>query len=235
MKSPTARNMRLLAQHPLDGFGNCGEGMAIQLTRTKRRVLWLAHESAPKNVTALDVTDPRKPTVLVQTALPHERMRSNSLDLVGDMLVVAYQKQMPGLTPAGFEIFDVADPAKPRSIAFFDASGPASRGVHHLWVVDGEYVHMAAGAADFTPRNRKDDQCYRIVDVRQPSRPTEVGRWWLPGTRDGDTEPPPPRHPQLRSQHTQVAPTPASLHDASRRCLRPAGSLSLLSLSQAFV
>ena len=210
MKSPTARNMRLLAQHPLDGFGNCGEGMAIQLTRNKRRVLWLAHESAPKNVTAVDVTDPRKPTVLVQTALPHERMRSNSLDLVGDMLVVAYQTQMPGLTPAGFEIFDVADPAKPRSIAFFDSSGPASRGVHHLWFVDGEYVHMAAGAADFTPRNRKDDQCYRIVDVRQPSRPTEVGRWWLPGTRDGDTEPPPPRHPAFdsgyRAHNTNVYP-----------------------------
>ena len=210
MKSPTARNMRLLAQHPLDGFGNCGEGMAIQLTRNKRRVLWLAHESAPKNVTAVDVTDPRKPTVLVQTALPHERMRSNSLDLVGDTLVVAYQTQMPGLTPAGFEIFDVADPAKPRSIAFFDASGPASRGVHHLWFVDGEYVHMAAGAADFTPRNRKDDQCYRLVDVRQPSRPTEVGRWWLPGTRDGDTEPPPPRHPAFdsgyRAHNTNVYP-----------------------------
>jgi hypothetical protein len=210
MKSPTARNMRLLAQHPLDGFGNCGEGMAIQLTRNKRRVLWLAHESAPKNVTAVDVTDPRKPTVLVQTALPHERMRSNSLDLVGDTLVVAYQTQMPGLTPAGFEIFDVADPAKPRSIAFFDASGPASRGVHHLWFVDGEYVHMAAGAADFTPRNRKDDQCYRIVDVRQPTRPTEVGRWWLPGTRDGDTEPPPPRHPAFdsgyRAHNTNVYP-----------------------------
>ena len=210
MKSPTARNMRLLAQHPLDGFGNCGEGMAIQLTRNKRRVLWLAHESAPKNVTAVDVTDPRKPTVLVQTALPHERMRSNSLDLVGDTLVVAYQTQMPGLTPAGFEIFDVADPAKPRSIAFFDASGPASRGVHHLWFVDGEYVHMAAGAADFTPRNRKDDQCYRIVDVRQPSRPAEVGRWWLPGTRDGDTEPPPPRHPAFdsgyRAHNTNVYP-----------------------------
>ena len=148
--------------------------------------------------------------MLVQTALPHERMRSNSLDLVGDLLVVAYQTQMPGLTPAGFEIFDVADPAKPRSIAFFDASGPASRGVHHLWFVDGEYVHMAAGAADFTPRNRKDDQCYRIVDVRQPTRPTEVGRWWLPGTRDGDTEPPPPRHPAFdsgyRAHNTNVYP-----------------------------
>jgi len=210
MKSPTARNMRLLAQHPLDGFGNCGEGMAIQLTRDKRRVLWLAHESAPKNVTAVDVTNPRKPTVLAQTSLPHERMRSNSLDLVGDLLVVAYQTQAPGLTPAGFEIFDVADPAKPRSIAFFDASGPASRGVHHLWFVDGEYVHMAAGAADFTPRNRKDDQCYRIVDVRRPSQPREVGRWWLPGTRDGDAEPPPPRHPVFdsgyRAHNTNVYP-----------------------------
>ena len=82
--------------------------------------------------------------------------------------------------------------------------------MHHLWFVDGEYVHMAAGAADFTPRNRKDDQCYRIVDVRQPSRPTEVGRWWLPGTRDGDTEPPPPRHPAFdsgyRAHNTNVYP-----------------------------
>ena len=210
MKAPTARNMRLLAQHPLDGFGNCGEGMAIQLTRDKRRVLWIAHESAPKNVTAVDVTNPRKPAVLVQTALPHERMRSNSLDLVGDLLVVAYQTQAPGLTPAGFEIFDVADPTKPRSIAFFDASGPASRGVHHLWFVDGEYVHMAAGAGDFTPRNRRDDQFYRIVDVRQPTRPAEVGRWWLPGTRDGDAEPPPPRHPAFdsgyRAHNTNVYP-----------------------------
>src|SRR4029453_14389054 len=108
-------------------------------------------------------------------------------------LGVAHQTQMPGLTPAGFEIFDVSDPAKPRSIAFFDASGPASRGVHHLWFVGGEYVHMAARPPDFPPRNRKDDQVYRIVDVGQPTRPTEVGRWWLPGTRDGDTEPPPPR------------------------------------------
>ena len=32
-----------------------------------------------------------------------------------------------------------------------------------------------------------------IVDLRDPARPQETGRWWLPGTRDGDTEPPPPR------------------------------------------
>ena len=202
--------MRLLAQHPLDGFGNCGEGLAIQLTKNRRRVLWIAHESAPKNVTAADVTDPRKPAVIVQTSLPHERMRSNSLDLVGNLLVVAYQTKAPGVQPAGFEILDVEDPATPRSIGFFDASGPHSRGVHHLWFVDGRHVHIAAGAADFVPRDRKDDQCYRIVDVADPTRPEEVGRWWLPGTRDGDAEPPPPRHPQFdsgyRAHNTNVYP-----------------------------
>ena len=209
-KRPTSRNMKLLGHHALDGFGNCGEGLAVQVTRDKRRILWIAHESAPKNVTAVDVTDPRKPKMVVQTNLPHDQMRSNSLDLVGDMLVVAYQTTTHGATPAGFEMFDVSDPAAPKSIAFFDASGPSSRGVHHLWFVDGSYVHLSGGAADFTPRNRKDDQFYRIVDVRQPSRPQEVGRWWLPGTRDTDSEPPLPRHPRIdsgyRAHNTNVYP-----------------------------
>src|SRR5215470_19159069 len=122
MTTERARNMRLLAHHDLHGFGNCGEGMAIQLARDGRRVLWLAHESAPKNVTAIDVTDPREPAIIVQTDLPHAQMRSNSLDLVGDLLVVAYQTSAAGARPAGFEIFDVAEPRRPRSIAFFDAS-----------------------------------------------------------------------------------------------------------------
>ena len=203
-----SRNMRLLGHHELDGFGNVGEGMCIQLAGDGRRVLWLAHESAPKNVTAVDVSEPRNPTVIVQTELPNRDMRSNSLDLVGDMLVVAYQTSRVGLQPAGFEIFDVKDPAHPQSIGFFDASGPHSRGVHHLWFVDGRYVHCASGAADFKPRDPKDDQFYRIVDVRQPTRPVEVGRWWLPGTRDGDPEPPPTRHEKLdagfRAHNTNV-------------------------------
>jgi hypothetical protein len=32
-----------------------------------------------------------------------------------------------------------------------------------------------------------------IVDVRDPRKPHEVGRWWLPGTRQGDGSPPVPR------------------------------------------
>ncbi len=206
-----ALNMRLLAHHELQGFGGMGEGVAMQAARDGRRILWLAHESAPKNFTGVDVTDPRAPKVVVQTDLPHARMRSNSLDVVGDVMAVAYQTSAVNLQPAGFDLFDIAMPEAPKRIGHFDASGPHSRGVHAVWFVDGEYVHMASGAADFNPRNPKDDQFYRIVDVRNVSKPVEAGRWWLPGTRDGDDAPPPPRlAPQFdtgfRAHNTNVFP-----------------------------
>jgi hypothetical protein len=169
-------NMKLLAQHELAGYGGIGEGMALQLTRDGRRILWLAHESAPKNFSGVDVTDPRQPKLVVQTELPHSRMRSNSLDLVGDLLAVAYQTSTVGLTPAGVDLFDVSQPEQPRLVSHFDCSGPHSRGVHALWFVDGKTIHMSSGAPDFTPRNPLDDQFYRILDVSNPSKPVEKGR-----------------------------------------------------------
>jgi hypothetical protein len=208
---PALWNFRLLAHHMLDGFGGMGEGMSIQIAPDGRRILWLAHESAPKNFTAVDVSDPRELRVVVQTDLPQAHMRSNSLEVSGNLMAVAYQCKQPGQTPAGFELFDISRPETPKSIAFFDASGPHSRGVHQLWFCDGEFVHMAAGAADFHTHDQKDDQCYRIVDVRSPSKPIEAGRWWLPGTRVGDEAAPPERHPKaadfgFRAHNTNVYP-----------------------------
>ena len=70
---------------------------------------------------------------------------------------------------------------------------------------------MASGAADFVTHNQLDDQCYQIFDVRNPSSPKEVGRWWMPGTRVGDKEPPPVRHKPpfdmgFRAHNTNVYP-----------------------------
>ncbi len=39
-----AWNFKLLAHHELNGFGGMGEGMAIQIAKDGRRILWLAHE-----------------------------------------------------------------------------------------------------------------------------------------------------------------------------------------------
>src|SRR2546427_9591459 len=97
----TSREMRLLSNDPLLGFGNVGEGMAIQLTRDKRRVLWLAHESAPKNVTAGDVTNPEKPSGILPTAPPHHKKRSKPLDPVGGILLLAHPNARGGVEPAG--------------------------------------------------------------------------------------------------------------------------------------
>jgi len=80
------------------------------------------------------------------------------------------------LQPAGMELFDISVPEKPKSISFFDCSGPTSRGVHQLWFCDGEYVHTASGAPDFNPTHPSDDQFYRCIDVRNPSKPVEIGR-----------------------------------------------------------
>ena len=193
-----------------------GEGMSMQLARDGRRVLWLAHESAPKNFTAVDVTEPRSPKVIVQTDLPHAQMRSNSLEVSGDLMAVAYQVSKFGLKPAGFELFDISRSGKTKSISFFDASGPHSRGCHQLWFVDGKTVHMACADPELKPRNPKDDQVYRIVDVANPSKPVAVGRWHLPGTMEGDDAPPPSAFrrsstPVPRAQHQRLSRAPGPL------------------------
>jgi hypothetical protein len=206
-----ALNMKLLAHHELGGFGGMGEGMSLQLTRDGRRVMWMAHESAPKNFTAVDVTDPRAPKMIVQTELPHMKVRSNSLDVANDILAVAYQTQTPGLQPAGVDLFDVSKPEEPRLLSHFDCSGPWSRGVHCVWFVDGKTIHMSSGAPDFQPRNPLDDQFYRVLDVSDPTKPREAGRWWYPGTREGDEAPAPQRLPKqfdtgFRTHNTNVFP-----------------------------
>lgn len=206
-----ALNMKLLAHHELDGFGGLGEGMAMQMTADGRRILWLAHEAAPKNFTGIDVTDPTNPKMVVQTELPHARVRSNSLDVVGNIMAVAYQTQVVGLEPAGVDLFDISTPEAPKLLSHFDCSGPYSRGVHAVWFVEEKYLHMSAGASDFQPRNPLDDQFYRILDVSDPTKPVEAGRWWYPGTREGDAEPAPARLTKqfdfgFRAHNTNVFP-----------------------------
>lgn len=201
--------LRLIGHDLLQGYGGVGEGMSLQTTRDGRRIMWLAHEGPPKNFTGVDVSNPKKPKVVVQTDLPHQRVRSNSLEICGDIMAVAHQTVDLDGKPAGIELWDISVPEQPKSIAFLDRSGPHSRGVHQVWFVDGEYIHCASGAADFTPTNPVDDQCYQIIDVKNPSKPTEVGRWWYPGTREGDAAPRPERLPLnagYRAHNTNVYP-----------------------------
>jgi hypothetical protein len=219
MSNASSKNMKLISHNTLTGFGGIGEGVSLQVTKGGRRVMWLAHEGAPKNFTGVDVTDIKNPKVICQTELPHKQMRSNSLEVCGDILAVAYQTIGPSgknvdpgynIEPAGIELFDISTPEEPKTISFFDCHGPGSAGVHQLWFDDGEYIHFSGGATDHIARNGKDTQFYRCIDVKDPTKPTDVGRWWYPGTKEGDVEDPPARHPVFdngfRAHNTNVFP-----------------------------
>jgi hypothetical protein len=215
-------NMTLVGHNDLNGNGDGGEGLAIQLTTDGRRILYLAHEAQKTCVSIVDVTRPENPVMINQLPSPAPGVtRCNSLALSGNVLVIANQTLKQDQKVAGLWVLDVSDLNRVRQakklddlkLSFFDTSGKFSRGVHCVWFVDGEFAHLTTGDADFEPTNLLDDQFYMILDLRDPKNPHEVGRWWYPGTRKGDACLPgclPPRHPQFdsgyRPHQTEVWP-----------------------------
>ena len=199
--------VKLIGHDLLRGQGGIGEGMSLQLARDGRRILWLAHEGAPKNFTGVDVTDPQKPKVVVQTELPHGR---SALQLArggrrhdGGRLP---DQRAGRLKPAGIELFDISKPEEPKLDRLLRCSGPHSRGVPQRLVRRRRIrAHGVAARPTSSRRNPKDDQFYRIIDVRNPSKPSEVGRWWYPARARATDAPPPERLP--RSSTPASAPT----------------------------
>jgi hypothetical protein len=187
--------MVLISHHDLNGNGDGGEGLVIQQRTDGRRLLFFAHEGQKNCISIIDVTRPEKPVLINTLPSPAPGItRCDSVGLSGNVLAVANQTNQPGQKSAGMWLLDVsnferlqkAKGLQDLALSFFDTSGPNSRGAHCLWFVDGEFVHLTTGMADFTPTNPLDDQFYVIVDVRNPRQPREVARWWYPGTRQGD-------------------------------------------------
>lgn len=194
--------LRLISHHDLNGFGNIGEGVALHHASDGPRIYYMAHESAPKYFTSVDVTDIKNPKLIAQTELDYPHLRSNSLAIYGDTMLMAYQSSAHGLPGVGMGVYDISNPEDVKRIGFYDAVGSGSKGCHCLWWVDGEYAHLATGTPDSKPTNPRDDQFYVIMDVKDPTNPKEAGRWWFPGTQEGDAAEPPPRHPSFDVGHS---------------------------------
>jgi hypothetical protein len=219
---PESQNVTLVGHSDLNGRGDGGEGLVIQQLPDGRRVLYLAHEGHETCLSVVDVTTPEAPVVINQLPSPAPGItRCNSLGLSGSTLTIANQTVTFGQKPAGMWVLDVSDFSRVRSakslqdlaLSFFDTSGPASRGMHCLWFVDGEFAHVTTGMPDFEPTHPLDDQIYVIIDLRDPRHPKEAGRWWYPGTSKRDACLPgclPPRHSKFddgyRPHQTEVWP-----------------------------
>lgn len=208
------RGMRVLSVISLGHGMAGGEGLAVHAGPTGRRTLFVAAEHPPADFLAVDVTDPRQPTIVYRSDIP-VGVRSNNLAIFGDLLAVTRQAKEKGGKPAGVEFFDISVPAQPRSIGFFDASGERSVGTHFVWLAADGFAYLATQAADYVPRDPRDRFMMTILDVSDPSRPGEIGRWWPGGVADGDDAPPP-----LRPAQRLAASRGASLTNEQRAARR---------------
>jgi len=71
----------------------------------------------------------------------------------------------------GFKIYDVSDRAKPKLITHHKTHG---RGVHRF-DMDGTFAYISTEMPGYI------GNILVIYDIRNPARPEEVSRWWLPG------------------------------------------------------
>jgi hypothetical protein len=73
---------------------------------------------------------------------------------------------------AGMRVYDIADPANPRAIGFMEVQG---LGLHRIWWTGGRYAYASALLDGFT------DHIFIVIDMADPTKPVECGRWWIPG------------------------------------------------------
>src|SRR6185369_4442082 len=80
-----ASNMQVIGHSDLNGAGKGGEGLALRQYPDGRRMLFLAHESAPMCFSVIEVTRPEDPKVVAQVPVEEAFVRCNSLGLSGTM------------------------------------------------------------------------------------------------------------------------------------------------------
>jgi hypothetical protein len=101
------------------------------------------------------------------------------MELSGTLMVTALERAsaFPNFgfrepSDEGVVFWDITDAVNPRRLGQFRTGG---NGTHRNFYSGGRYAHLAAGMKGY------DGNIYVIVDVSDPARPQEAGRWWVPG------------------------------------------------------
>lgn len=167
--------MRLVGHEPMAGEGDC---MHVNL---KDGFAFVGH-MGERGTSIVDVRDPARPRLAGRIPSP-PNTHGHKVQVVGDILLVNREKIPLTRGPflAGLDIYDIRVPSRPRHIAFWPCGG---KGVHRMTWWEGSHAYLTAGADDFS------NQFLVILDLSRPSRPREVGRWWLPGMWTGGDETP---------------------------------------------
>jgi hypothetical protein len=176
MSTATTRGLRLIAHSDL---GGCGDG--FQMIR-HRDALYIGHLGNFGMATSiLDVGDISSPRVVQQFPAPRGTHSHKVQVADGLMLVNEEQYQGAEVFSAGMIVYDVADPFDPKPIGRFESGG---LGVHRLVYRGGRYAYVSATPDGF------DTRIWLVIDLADPEKPVEAGRWWYPGQWVGGGETP---------------------------------------------
>ncbi len=175
----TASNVELV------GYTLMNERPAFKITMTRAGNRWYiiaGHYNVP-GWSVVDVTDPKNPRVAKFIPGP-ANTSTNQVDLADGILVAALGRPtaredagMDAKNPyeAGIILIDVKDPLNPKELGRWHTDKPDGRGTHRNAYTGGRYVHLAADMKGY------DGDIYVILDISNPAKPVEAGRWWVPG------------------------------------------------------
>jgi hypothetical protein len=158
---------------------------------------YVGHQHRPHGTTILDISDPRKPKVLSTLTPYHPWSHSHKVRIIGDLIVVnsefergpgAHREEYPD---GGFRIYDVKDRANPKLVTFVKTYG---KGVHRF-DIDETYAYISTEMEGFV------GNILVIYDIRNPSKPVEVSRWWMEGQNVAGGDPPHPKRAEHRLHH----------------------------------
>ena len=162
----SAAGLRLLAHSDL---GGSGDGMQVL---REGDALYVGHFGpSGMGTSILDVSDPAGPIVVEQIPAP-PGTHTHKVQ-VADGLLLVNEEQFRGGDPyeAGMVVYDIAtDPFAPRPVGRYE---PGGLGVHRIVWTGGRYAHASAIPEGF------DDRIWVVVDMRDPTRPVEAGRYVL--------------------------------------------------------
>ncbi len=137
---------------------------------------YVGHTLGREATTVIDVADPKNPKVVKTLDCKHQGCHAHKVRIMGDLMLTNYESiDYTGETEAGFtgglNIFDVSDPLDPKHIHFWETAGD---GVHRF-TVDDRYAYISPTAEGY------EGHICMILDMSNPTRPEEVGRWHWPG------------------------------------------------------
>ncbi len=143
-------------------------------------IMYVGHQRPTSGTTIVDVSDPANPKHLATIDVP-EGWHSHKVRVSNGIMLVNHErfdKAGPDEFGGGLAIYDVSRPSAPKPITKWLTKG----GGVHRFDFDGRYAYISPTAEGYV------GNIVMILDLADPAKPQEVGRWWLPGQWTGGGE-----------------------------------------------